>query len=341
MIGPFKDLKRSEVKRAPRPPFITSTLQQAASNRLGFAPSRTMGAAQKLYEAGHITYMRTDSTIISQVAQKQIIALLHKEYGKEYVAPKQFKTKSKSAQEAHEAIRPTNFAKKTVGLTADQKALYELIWIRAVTSQMASAQIERTKLLANLKDDANSTETIPDFAVNGARVVFDGWLKADSGARGEDTEVPHLTKGDEIILKEIEIEAKQTTPPNRYSEAGLIKELEKRGIGRPSTYASIMKTLNDRHYVEKTGRTLVPTDTGDVVSSFLEEHFAHYIDDDFTSDMETQLDEISTGDKEYIKTLSDFYTPFQKAVLDKADIPKLTDLGKAPAEFVCPTCGLR
>jgi DNA topoisomerase-1 len=329
-------LKETEAKRSPRPPFTTSTLQQAASTRLGFSPSRTMGAAQKLYEAGHITYMRTDSTTLSDVAQKQIIALLHAEFGKEYVAPRQYKTKSKSAQEAHEAVRPTNFAKRSAGSTADQKALYELIWKRAVSSQMTEAIMKRTKLTANITD---GSETIPDFAVNGSRVIFDGWLRVDTTARGEDTEVPKLAIGDALSLKEIEVEAKETQPPSRYTEAGLIKELEKRGIGRPSTYASIMKTIMDRGYVLKEGRTLFPTDTGDVVSSFLEQHFTDYISDTFTSEMEDELDEIAEGKRTYVKTLTDFYTPFHKAVEGKADIEKITNLGPGPKQFPCPDCG--
>lgn len=329
------EVKESEAKRSPRPPFTTSTLQQAASTRLGFAPSRTMGAAQKLYEAGHITYMRTDSTTMSQIAQKQIFAVITKQFGKEYLSPRQYKTKSKSAQEAHEAVRPTNFNKQHAGITGDQKALYELIWARAMASQMSEAQMKRTKVLINVTD---SKETIPDFAVNGSRVIFDGWLKADPAARGEDTEVPKISKGDNIKVTDVIIEAKQTQPPGRYSEAGLIKELEKRGIGRPSTYASIMKTIIDRGYVEKEGRTLIPTDTGDVVSSFLEEHFHQYIDDDFTSAMEDQLDEIANGERDYKKTLTDFYTPFHKAVEAKEDIEKLTNLGPGPKEFPCPDC---
>lgn len=329
-------VKESEAKRSPRPPFTTSTLQQTASTRLGFAPSRTMGAAQKLYEAGLITYMRTDSTNMSTVAQKQILAFLHKAYGKEYVQPRTYSTKSKSAQEAHEAIRPTSVAKTQGGATGDQKALYELIWARAIASQMADAQLKRTKVLANVVD---SKETIPDFAVNGSRVVFAGWLKADPAARGEDTEVPQVRTGDALAVSAVEVLAKETQPPNRYTEAGLIKELEKRGIGRPSTYASIMKTIIDRGYVLKEGRTLLPTDTGDVVSSFLEEHFAQYIDDDFTSAMEDQLDEIANGDRQYQKTLKDFYTPFHKAVEAKEDIEKLTNLGPGPKEFPCPECG--
>ncbi len=329
-------IKATEAKRVPKPPFTTSTLQQVASTRLGFSPSRTMGAAQKLYEAGHITYMRTDSTNMSQVALAQIYGLVTKEYGKEYLAPRTYKTKSKGAQEAHEAVRPTNFAKKSVGATGDQKALYELIWRRTVASQMADATMLRTKMSANITD---ARETIPDFSVNGSQIVFPGWLVADIRARGEDTEVPNLKVGDALTLKSVDIEAKQTQPLGRYSEAGLIKELEKRGIGRPSTYASIMKTITDRGYVTKEGRTLIPTDTGDVVSSFLEQHFADYISDTFTSEMENELDEIAEGTRTYVKTLTDFYKPFQKDVASKEDIPKLTNLGAGPAQFPCPECG--
>ena len=330
------DVKESEAKRVPRPPFTTSTLQQTASTRLGFSPSRTMGAAQKLYEAGHISYMRTDSTNMSTQAQKQILALVASDFGKNYVAPRTYKTKSKSAQEAHEAIRPSNFGKHSAGSTEDQKALYQLIWQRAVASQMADATMKRTKILTNV---TGTTETIPDFAVNGSRVIFDGWLAADPRARGEDTEVPKVAKGDTLSCKSVDIEAKQTQPPNRYTEAGLIKELEKRGIGRPSTYASIMKTIIDRGYVLKEGRTLMPTDTGDVVSTFLETHFEEYIGDDFTSDMEDQLDDIAAGERSYKKTLEDFYKPFHKAVEAKENIEKLTTLGKGPREFPCPVCG--
>lgn len=332
----IKSIKEREIKRTPKPPFTTSTLQQTASTRLGFTPSRTMGAAQKLYEAGHITYMRTDSPALSNQAQKQILSFLNKEYGKDYVSPRNYKSKSKNAQEAHEAVRPTKFTKLSAGTTADQKALYKLIWERAVASQAADAILLRTKLLANVKD---TNEKIPDFVVSGSRIIFSGWLKIDERSRGEDTEVPKLIKGDNLKCKKVEIEAKQTQPPNRYTEAGLIKELEKRGIGRPSTYASIMNTIVRRGYVEKQGRTLIPTDTGDVVSSFLEKHFLKYIGDDFTANMEDQLDEIATGERSYKKTLSDFYKPFKKDVDAKENIEKITTLGPGPKEFPCPTCG--
>lgn len=329
-------VKETEAKRIPKPPFTTSTLQQVASTRLGFSPGRTMGAAQKLYENGHITYMRTDSTTVSQVAQKQINAYIKKEHGDKYLSPRQYKTKSKSAQEAHEAVRPTNIATKSAGLTADQKALYELIWRRTVASQMSEAIMKRTKITSNV---TNTNEVIPDFAINGSRIIFPGWLAVDTAARGEDTEVPSVSVGDSLNVSEVIIEAKQTQPPSRYTEAGLIKELEKRGIGRPSTYASIMNTIVDRGYVEKQGRTLFPTDTGDVVSTFLEQHFADYISDTFTSEMENELDEIAEGKRTYKKTLNDFYKPFSQDVAGKEDIPKLTDLGAGPKQFPCPLCG--
>ncbi|MBP9759842.1 MAG: type I DNA topoisomerase [Candidatus Pacebacteria bacterium] len=326
-------VKESEQKRSPYPPFTTSTLQQAASTRLGFAPSRTMAVAQKLYEAGHITYMRTDSPALSQAALGMIANTIEKEYGQAYVDIKNFKSKSKNAQEAHEAIRPSNTTKRNVGTTDEQKRLYHLIWARAVSSQMQSARIMKTKVCANI-----TGTKIPDFAVNGSRVVYDGWLKADPTARGEDVELPTLAEGDPLTLVTIASEGKQTTPPNRYSEAGLVKELEKRGIGRPSTYASIMKNLADRGYVEKQGKTLIPTDTGDVVSSFLEENFAQYISDSFTAEMEDRLDDIADGKRAYAKTLGDFYDGFNRDVRAKEDIAKLTNLGEAPVEFTCPTC---
>jgi len=328
-----KSVNETEAKRAPYAPFTTSTLQQTASTRLGFAPSRTMRAAQKLYEQGHITYMRTDSTNLSSIAHAQIVSHVQKEYGEKYTQPRVYKTKNKNAQEAHEAVRPTNITHASAGLTGDEQELYQLIRTRTLASQMADAKILRTKIVTNV-----AGATIPDFTVNGSQVVFDGWLKADPRARGEDTEVPALTSGDALSLIEANSEAKQTQPPSRYTEAGLIKELEKRGIGRPSTYASIIQTLVDREYVLKEGRTLMPTDTGDVVSSFLEEHFPTYISDTFTAEMENELDDIANGEREYVKTLSEFYTPFRAAVDAKENIPKATTLGDAPAEFPCPKC---
>ena len=328
-----KDLKTSEQKRQPRAPFTTSTLQQTASTRLGFSPSRTMQVAQKLYEQGFITYMRTDSTNLSLVAQNQIIALVEKKYGKEYAEKHTYKAKSKNAQEAHEAIRPTHIEQLNAGANEEQHKLYQLIWERVVSSQMSDAKLLKTKITANLKEN-----NIPDFTANGSRVLFPGWLICETGARGEDVELPEVTIGDELKLIELNSTEKATEPPNRYTEAGLVKELEARDIGRPSTYASIMKTLEDRGYVRKEGKTLFPTDTGDVVSSFLEENFGEYISDTFTADMEDKLDDISNGKREYVKTLKDFYTPFSKDVKEKEKLAKATNMGEAPSNILCPKC---
>jgi DNA topoisomerase-1 len=323
----------SEQNRSPRAPFTTSTLQQAASTRLGFAPSRTMRAAQKLYEAGHITYMRTDSTNLAKDAVEQMLHVIKEEFGDTYAQERVHKTKSKSAQEAHEAVRPTNAHTHSAGGNDDQKRLYQLIRARALASQMTDAKVLRTKIIANI-----SGATVPDFSANGSRVIFDGWLKADPAARGEDVELPKVAAHDALSLVEAHTDEKETQPPSRYSEAGLVKELESRGIGRPSTYASIISTLETRGYVEKQGRTLIPTYTGDVVSSFIEEHFGDYISDTFTAEMENELDEIAEGKRGYEKTLADFYTPFNKAVKSKNKIEKITNMGAAPEEFKCPVC---
>ncbi len=326
-------IKETAGKRNPNAPFTTSTLQQSASTRLGFAPSRTMRVAQKLYEKGHITYMRTDSRNLSQQSLGQIYGYIEKNLGKNYLEPRVYGKQSKNAQEAHEAIRPTTISSKNAGDTPEEQELYRLIWDRTVASQMASADVLKTKISANI-----SSGEIPNFSINGQQILFPGWLAVDTRSRSEDVELPKLAEGDAIDLKELFVEAKQTTPPNRYSEAGLVKELEKRGIGRPSTYASIINTLVEREYVTKEGRTLIPTDTGDVVSSFVEEYFGHYISDDFTAEMETKLDHIADGSHAYIPTLSEFYTPFSAEVASKENIPKITNMGEADAKYVCPKC---
>lgn len=323
---------RSPMKRSPRPPFTTSTLQQAASSRLGYSPSRTMRIAQKLYEQGHITYMRTDSTNLASVAVGAIAGYVTKTYGKEYHQARAYKSTSKNAQEAHEAIRPTDVTRTHAGATEEEEKLYALVHARTVASQMVDAEMLRTKLVVE-------TSGVVPFAATGSVIAKEGWLKADPRARGEDVVLPEVAEGDDVSLVKIWDEQKFTQPPARYTEAGLVKELEKRGIGRPSTYASIIKTLIDREYVVKEGRALRPTATGDVVSSFLEEHFAKYISDTFTAEMEDELDQIAQGEREYVKTLKDFYTPFHKDVQGKEHVDKLTTLGDAPKEFPCPLCG--
>jgi len=328
------NISETEAKRSARAPFTTSTLQQAASSRLGFAPSRTMGVAQKLYEAGFISYMRTDSVNLSKVALEQIYSTITSKYGKEYLQPHTFTAKSKNAQEAHEAIRPTDITKFDAGANDEQSKLYHLIWQRTIASQMADAKVMRSKITVQVGDD----KTIPEFSANGSRLLFPGWLSADPEGTGDDVILPKVSVGEELKLLNINSEGKQTEPPGRYSEAGLIKELEKRDIGRPSTYASIIKTIQDRGYVEKVNKALVPTDTGDVVSTFLEDNFPHYISDTFTAEMEDKLDLIAEGKGEYLKTLKDFYGPFLKDVKSKDKIDKVNNLGEADPQFKCPVC---
>src|SRR3989338_431612 len=329
----ISEIKESEQKRSPRAPFITSTLQQTASSRLGYSPSRTMQIAQKLYEAGHITYMRTDSTNLGIIAQNTILYFIKKEYGNEYAQSRIYKTKSKNAQEAHEAIRPTHIEKLHTG-NDEQDKLYRLIWERAISSQMTDAKLSKTKISAVIKNH----EDLPDFSANGSRLLFPGWLKVDADARGDDVELPKCNVGGKLKLINLVNEEKFTEPLGRYSEAGLIKELEARDIGRPSTYASIMRTIEERGYVNKESKTLFPTDTGEVVSDFLELHFTNYISDTFTAEMEDELDEISRGEREYEKTLKDFYGPFLKDVKSKEKLEKATNLGDAPADIKCPKC---
>jgi DNA topoisomerase-1 len=332
--GPWKvaDVTSSPVRRAPKPPFTTSTLQQAASSRLGFSPSRTMRVAQKLYEAGLITYMRTDSLTLSAGAIGAIAGYVQKNFGDTFLETRAYKTKSKNAQEAHEAIRPTDVSKKNAGSTDEEEKLYRLIHARTVASQMADAVMTRTKITA-------ACDGIPEFSATGSTIAFEGWLRADPAAKGEETILPEAIAGEPLLLQEIESVQKFTEPPARYTEAGLVKELEKRGIGRPSTYASIIKTIVDRGYVLKDGRSLQITATGEVVSGFLEANFEKYISDSFTAEMEDELDQIAAGERKYTETLRDFYGPFSKDVAAKENIEKLTNLGEAGKEFPCPLCG--
>jgi len=330
----IKNIKQTEAKRNPKPPFTTSTLQQTASSRLGFSPSQTMRFAQKLYEKGFITYMRTDSTNLSNLALAEIKKVVETDFGSENFKQTFYAKKSKNAQEAHEAVRPTSVKTFSAGQNDQEKKLYRLIWGRTVASQMIPATTLRTKVIAGASDTS-----VPDFQTNGSHVLNPGWLVADPRARGEDVDLPVLNEGDALDLQEINSEGKETEGPNRYSEAGLVKELERRGIGRPSTYAPTIKTIIDRGYVDKEGRSLVPTDTGELVADFLSDHFADYISDTFTSDMEDELDDIASGKRSYKKTLTDFYTPFTKAVKSKKDIEKISNLGPAPDNLKCPDCG--
>jgi DNA topoisomerase-1 len=331
--GPWKidEVKETEVARAPKPPFTTSTLQQAASTRLGFSPSRTMQLAQRLYEAGHITYMRTDSVNLSKEATAQMAVVVKSQFGAALSEPRAYVGKAKNAQEAHEAIRPSQVGAKSAGADADQKRLYQLIWARAIASQMADAKTLRTKIAASCGAG------LPAFSANGSRVLSPGWLLADPDARGEDVELPKVAAGDTLDAVSATLDEKQTTPPARYSEAGLVRELEKRGIGRPSTYASIIKTLVDREYATREARSLAATDLGIVVADYLGEKLPEYAGDELTAQMEEQLDEIAEGAREYAPTLSAFYERFQKdlGVVAK-EKSRANDLGEGA--FACPDC---
>lgn len=330
-----KELKKSESRRKPKPPFSTSVLQQTASNRLGFSASRTMRSAQKLYEAGLITYMRTDSLSMSKQAVESIRKHIGSKFGKKYLPEKAniYATKSKVAQEAHEAIRPTDVNKTatTLALKGDEAKLYELIRKRALASQMEPALVENNKILIEIGDYL--------FQANGQRVLFDGYLKVYPEKISENI-LPPLSKGDVLKLHILEGTQHFTQPPARYSEASLIKILESLGIGRPSTYAPTIQTILTRKYVEKEGKYFKPTDTGRVVNNLLSKHFQNIVDVNFTAEMEDNLDKIADGKKDWIKMLGEFYGPFEKKLNDKQEEIKKEDftvLGKSKVK--CPECG--
>jgi DNA topoisomerase I len=317
-------------KRHPAPPFTTSTLQQEASRKLGFSSQRTMQVAQKLYEGvsidgdvtGLITYMRTDGVQMADEAIAQCRNVIQGNYGEPYLpsAPRIYKTKAKNAQEAHEAIRPTelsrlpNDVKRT--LDADQMALYDLIWKRTMASQMESADFERTS--ADISTEGNDGKTYT-LRANGSVLKFDGFLKVyeegkDEPEDEEDKRLPKLANGDVVGATRIEPVQHSTEPPPRYSEASLIKRMEELGIGRPSTYTAILTVLKDRGYVKMDQRRLVPEDKGRLVTAFLESFFKRYVQYDFTADLEEQLDKVSAGDKNWKQLLADFWKDFSSQI---------------------------
>ncbi len=314
---------RKQRKRRPSPPFITSTLQQDASRKLRFSAQRTMRTAQNLYEAGHITYMRTDSVHLSNDALADLRGQIQSEYGKEYVPekPNFYKTKSKNAQEAHEAIRPTSAQMSPSAikskLTEDQFRLYELIYRRAMASQMVPALVDTVAVEFDCDSDAT-------FRANGSVIAFPGFLRAyevslPKGKEEKESSLPDMNEGDIVRLVEIRAEQHFTEPPPRFSEASLVKALEDYGIGRPSTYASIIQTLVRRKYVDLDRRRFIPTDTGRVVARFLENHFEPYVDYEFTARMEDTLDEISRGEMHWIPPLMQFWKPFIERIRDKEE----------------------
>jgi DNA topoisomerase-1 len=331
------DVVTKSSKRSPKPPFTTSTLQQTAANWFGFSAKRTMQVAQKLYEQGFITYMRTDSTNLSQQAITEARKFIAKKYGKEYMPETGvfYKTKSKVAQEAHEAIRPTHFDKTAtnLGLDNEDAKLYTLIWQRALASQMSSAEIASTRIDVLIDDYL--------FIANSQMVKFPGYLSVYP-EKVADNEAPSIRVGEILHLHQLSAEQHFTQPPARYTEATLIKKLEAEGIGRPSTYAPIITTIQSRGYVEKQGAALIPTDTARVVNRLLVERFPDIVDLKFTSGMEDELDSIANGELAWTKMIDQFYKPFDKNLdiqskeLTRADY---TVLAEAPKDIVCPECG--
>jgi len=332
--------------RSPSAPFTTSTLQQEASRRLGYSVRQTMTLAQRLYESGHITYMRTDSTTLSGQAIAAAGAYINKSFGENYHQVRQYKTKNSSAQEAHEAIRPTNFNNTSAGGDDQQQKLYQLIWQRTLASQMAGAELERTEVKISV---SNQPEI---FIAKGEILKFDGFMKVYGGGK-DDTLLPPLKNGQDLQPKELNATETFTKPPARYSEAMLVRKLEELGIGRPSTYAPTISTIQTRGYVEKTdlqGREqsvsvatlvgdklstsqstvitgadrgkLVPTPIAEVVTDFLVKYFPNIIDFDFTARTEADFDNIADGKQAWEKMIADFYKGFHPLVEKSADISR-------------------
>lgn len=339
-------IDKKDGTRSPSAPFTTSTLQQEASNKLGYSPRQTMQLAQRLYEAGHITYMRTDSLNISNQALGAMTDYVKKEYGEQYHQFRTFKTKSAGAQEAHEAIRPTDVRKLSAGADDQQNKLYGLIWRRTVASQMAPAKLEKTVITIA------ADQTTEKLEAKGEIIIFDGFLKVYGGGK-EDILLPPVNTGDVLGLNSAEATENLSRGPARYTEASLVRQLEEMGIGRPSTYASTISTVQSRGYVERGdlegeerdittlelqnskikvqkskflyGRDtnkLFPTDTGKVVTDFLVKHFAEVMDYDFTKDIEAELDDIADKRKDRLQVLDDFYKPFHKLVVASNDITR-------------------
>jgi DNA topoisomerase-1 len=329
-------IEAKPVKRHPQPPFTTSTLQQEASRKLGFAPAHTMRVAQRLYEGvdiggeavGLITYMRTDGVQIAPEAVGAVRSVIEADYGAKYVpqAPRRYETKAKNAQEAHEAIRPTDLACRPSEtksfLDADQAKLYELIWLRTVASQMESAELERTTADITAKVGSRQLE----LRATGTVVKFDGFLTLYQEGQDEDPEdeearrLPAMSAGETLAKRAIAADQHFTEPPPRYSEASLVKRLEELGIGRPSTYASILQVLKDRKYVRLDKRRLYPEDRGRIVVAFLESFFTRYVEYDFTANLEEQLDLISNNEIAWREVLRVFWRDFIGAVDEIKDV---------------------
>jgi DNA topoisomerase-1 len=352
-------IEKKQRKRNPTAPFITSTLQQEAARKLGFTAQRTMRIAQQLYEGvdigsgavGLITYMRTDSVNLAQEAITEIRDFIKDRYGEDNLPaePRVYKTRAKNAQEAHEAIRPTsiiNLPEEIKSfLSPEQFKLYNLIWKRSVASQMESALIDTVSVhfrcgsADNLFKTTGSTVVKPGFLSVYEEGSDDNKKEDEEGGEGGDGGVlPPLQEGQEIPLKEVDCHQHFTEPPPRYSEATLVKALEEYGIGRPSTYASIISTLQTREYVELDNKRFKPTDVGRIVNKFLAEYFADYIDYNFTAKLEDELDAISRGEKEWIPLLEEFWQPFNTQVSKIDETVKRSDVTHEALDEACPKC---
>ena len=345
-------LEQKERKRNPAPPFTTSTLQQEASRKLGFSARKTMSVAQKLYEGitvndgthGLITYMRTDSVALSETATSEARMLIQQEYGGEYALakPRVFRNKSKNAQEAHEAIRPTGLMRTPATLkpflNSDQFRLYELIWKRTVASQMTQAIFDATTVDISAGDYYS-------FRATGQVIRFPGFMTLYiEGTDHQDDEqqeglLPPLSVGEELRKEQLLPQQHFTQPPPRFTEASLVKSLEEYGIGRPSTYASIMNTLVTRKYVRLEKRTFFPEDTGRVVTRLLTEHFSQYVDYDFTAALEEELDAISRGEKTWVPAIRQFWEPFIALLKRKEKEVSKADVTTEKTDKICPECG--
>lgn len=311
-----ESIEKNSQKRSPAPPFITSTLQQEANRKFGFSARDTMSIAQKLYENGYITYMRTDSTNLSEQAIHAARNAVESMYGENYLfkTVRRYKSKSKSAQEAHEAIRPAGSSfriPQETGLKGRELKLYDLIWKRTMATQMADATLEFT----NVTIDATLADTKARFKASGKEIKFAGYFRAyvegtddpDAALVNQEVPLPSLSEGENLLCEKIDSLSHETKPPARYTEASLVKELEKEGVGRPSTYATIISTIQDRGYARKEGNALVPTFTAFAVNELLENHFPDLVDLNFTSEMERKLDEIANGNVDWINYLDEFY----------------------------------
>ena len=359
-----RDLKIASVEakpasRNPAAPFMTSTLQQEASRKFGMGARQCMSAAQRLYEAGYITYMRTDGIDMAPEAVSATRDAIKDRYGAEYVpsSPRIYKNKAKNAQEAHECIRPTDMSRDASQLKvseADQKKLYDLIWKRTIACQMEAARMERTTV------DIASADGQVGLRATGQVVLFDGFLKVyeegrdDSVLDDDDKRLPQIMEGEKADKRQISPEQHFTQPPPRYTEATLVKKMEELGIGRPSTYASVITTIQDREYVRKDKNRLFPEDKGRIVTIFLMNFFKRYVEYDFTAGLEEQLDDVSAGDRDYKDVLARFWRDFSAAIAETSDLRitevlDILDEALAPQLYppredgsdprICPKCG--